>query len=53
MKSNILFVCQNRQKQKLLGKNLADELGMFYADLNDIMKYNELNKDVKPEYVIT
>lgn len=44
MKSNILFICQNRRKQKLLGKALADELGMFYADLNDIMKYNFIDE---------
>ncbi len=44
MKSNILFICQNRNKQKILGKALADELGMFYADLNDIMEYNFIDK---------
>ena len=44
MKSNILFICQNRQKQKKIGKALADELGMFYADLNDIMKYNFIDE---------
>ncbi len=44
MKSNILFICQNRDRQKKLGKDLADELGMFYADLNDIMEYNFIDK---------
>ena len=44
MKSNILFICQNRNKQKILGNALADELGMFYADLNDIMEYNFIDK---------
>ena len=44
MKSNILLICQNTKHQKVVGKSLADELSMFYADLDDIMKYNFIDE---------
>ena len=45
MKSNITFIALNRNFKIDIAKNLAETLGMFYIDINDLIKYELTNID--------
>lgn len=46
MKKNITIICLSSQFRKKVAKTLADELDMFYADVNEIMEYNLINSEM-------
>lgn len=46
MKKNITIVCLSNEYKKIIAKQLALELDMFYADINDIMEYNLINTEM-------
>lgn len=46
MKKNIAVVCLVNDYKKRVAKALADELEMFYADVNEIMEYNFINDEM-------
>ena len=46
MKSNIALVCLSNNFLKNLGQMLADDLDMFFADIDDILEYNLVNDDM-------
>lgn len=46
MKKNITIICLSSQFRKTVAKKLADELDMFYADVNEIMEYNLINSEM-------
>lgn len=43
MKSNITLIALNATFKKEIAKQLAERLGMFYVDVNDLIKYDLLN----------
>lgn len=45
MKVNITFIALNKSIKNNLAKSLADKLDMFYADVNDLIKYDITNID--------
>ena len=46
MKKNITIICLSNKYKKIVAKELADSLEMFYADINDIMEYNLINSEM-------
>lgn len=46
MKKNITIICLSNEYKKNIAKQLALELDMFYADINDIMEYNLINSEM-------
>lgn len=46
MKKNITIICLVNEYKKRVAKALADELDMFYADINEIMEYNLINDEM-------
>ena len=46
MKKNITIICLVNDYKKRVAKALADELEMFYADVNEIMEYNLINDEM-------
>ncbi len=43
MKKNIAIVSLSNNYSRIISKNIADFLELFYVDLNDIMEYNMVN----------
>lgn len=43
MKSNITLIALNAKFKKEIAKKLAEKLGMFYVDVNEMIKYDLLN----------
>ena len=46
MKNNIAILCLSDKYSKYLGKTLADNLDMFFADINDILQYNMIDQNM-------
>lgn len=46
MKKNITILCNSQNFKKRVAKNLADQLDMLYADLEQILEYNMINDDM-------
>lgn len=46
MKKNITIICLSNEYKKNIAKQLALELDMFYADINDLMEYNLINSEM-------
>lgn len=46
VKKNITIICLANEYKKRVAKALADELEMFYADVNEIMEYNLINDEM-------
>ena len=46
LKKNITIICLSNKYKKIVAKELADSLEMFYADINDIMEYNLINSEM-------
>lgn len=46
MKKNITIICLSSKFRQNVAKQLADELEMFYADVNEIMEYNLINSEM-------
>ena len=46
MKKNIAIVSLSNNYSRIISKNIADFLELFYVDLNDIMEYNLVNEDM-------
>lgn len=46
LKKNITIICLSTKFRQSVAKKLADELEMFYADVNDIMEYNLINSEM-------
>ena len=46
IKSNIAILCLSNNYSKYLGKKLADDLDMFFADISDILEYNLIDNNM-------
>lgn len=46
IKNNIAILCLSKNYAKYLGKKLADNLDMFFANINDILEYNMIDNNM-------
>ena len=46
MKKNIVLLCLEKNYSRNFGKKLADNLEMFFVDVNDILEYNLINNQM-------
>jgi shikimate kinase len=46
MKKNIAILSLNKNYSKIICKKFADELDMFFADINDMLEYSLVNKEM-------